>query len=59
MDHPFKYFTHIFEKGLVENHRKIILTVAVMNSDTVLKDEQGKEEENTVSPHCKLTAAWM
>lgn len=25
----------------------------------LLKDEQGKEEETRLSPHCKLKAAWM
>lgn len=67
MEHPFKYFTRVFGKGLVDSQRKIIQTVnsqitghdAVMNCDTLLKDEQRKEEDTTVSPHCKLKAAWM
>lgn len=59
--------SHVFEKGLVDNQRKIILTIicqitgknAVMNSDILWKDEWGKEEETTISPHCELKTAWI
>lgn len=67
MEHPFKYFTRVLGKRLVDNQRKIILAVncqitvknAVMNCDTLLEDEQGKDEKTTASPHCKLKAACM
>lgn len=67
MNHPFKCFTYVFEKGLMVNQRKIILTIncqipganAAMNSNTLLKGEWGKEEEMTVNSRWKLKAALL
>lgn len=62
MNNPFKYFTYVFEKGLMENYSincEIPGMNPAMNSNTLLKGEWGKEEETTISPRCKLKAALL
>lgn len=61
MDHPFKYFTRLWkwvggESKEDYSNCQITEKNTVMNSNTILKDEWGKEEE-TKTPHCKLKAA--